>query len=87
LCLVLLSIIFCSTTVGSDAAVVTCAQFIACLKTEVERFESSSVLREGISTQDCRYLMDGWREKLKRAGGGEQRWGVFAAVKPLRGEE
>ena len=34
------------------------------------------------SEEDYNYIVNGWKDKVVRAGEGDQRWGLFYAEKP-----
>jgi phosphoethanolamine N-methyltransferase len=53
------------------------ARFIEMLQTEAERIGS---LRMDAATRD--QLRQSWQQKIQRARAGDQRWGLFSAVKP-----
>nr|XP_056709409.1 uncharacterized protein LOC130480808 [Euleptes europaea] len=48
---------------------------------ELERSQESFV--QEFSKDEFEAMASGWREKLERCADGDQRWGVFYAVKPL----
>ena len=59
-------------------------QFEASLKKELAQAQAG---REGFvaefSQSDYDAVVNGWQDKAKRVGQGEQRWGLFWAHKPL----
>lgn len=61
-------------------------QFEECLKRELALVQKdrSSFIKE-FSESDYNAIEAGWKDKLVRVGDGEQRWGLFKAVKPSSG--
>lgn len=53
-------------------------RFVQCLRGEVDRIGSAGLDRE---TADA--LKRSWHEKIERALGGDHRWGLFRAARPL----
>ncbi|KAM3612427.1 uncharacterized protein V6R79_008077 [Siganus canaliculatus] len=58
------------------------AQFIQVIETELQRAETikDEFIKE-FSEEDYLAIVNGWREKLGRSKNGDQRWGLFHAVK------
>lgn len=60
--------------------------FIQSLKNELVKFETiKEEFVQEFSLEDYDYLVQGWNDKLVRTSHGDQRWGVFYAVKPHKG--
>ncbi|KAM9849925.1 phosphoethanolamine methyltransferase [Aulostomus maculatus] len=58
------------------------AQFIQVIKMELQRAETiQSEFVEEFSEEDYSTIVDDWREKLERSTCGDQRWGLFHAMK------
>ncbi|KAG7230393.1 hypothetical protein INR49_024499 [Caranx melampygus] len=58
------------------------AQFIEVIKTELQRAESiKDEFIEEFSEEDYLAIVNGWREKLERSHSGDQRWGLFHAMR------
>ncbi|PVD21271.1 hypothetical protein C0Q70_19442 [Pomacea canaliculata] len=58
-------------------------QFTQILHKELEKTESirEEFIKE-FSEEDYNYIINGWKDKVQRAGQGDQRWGLFMAEKP-----
>ncbi|KAM9377274.1 phosphoethanolamine methyltransferase isoform 2-T2 [Pholidichthys leucotaenia] len=57
-------------------------QFIQVLKTELQRAEAiKDEFIEELSEEDYFTVVNGWKEKLERSNTGDQRWGLFHAIK------
>eukprot|EP00299_Pterocystis_sp_00344_P016732 c8396_g1_i1.p1 GENE.c8396_g1_i1~~c8396_g1_i1.p1 ORF type:complete len:507 (-),score=114.77 c8396_g1_i1:23-1543(-) len=58
--------------------------FLECLHKELTRM-ADPVLREDFlgqfTAEDLQYLEDGWKAKVRRVHDGDQKWGLFTAVK------
>uniref|UniRef100_A0A665XEH2 phosphoethanolamine N-methyltransferase n=1 Tax=Echeneis naucrates TaxID=173247 RepID=A0A665XEH2_ECHNA len=58
------------------------AQFIEVIKTELQRAETiKDEFIEEFSEEDYLAIVNGWAEKLKRSNCGDQRWGLFHAMR------
>nr|XP_040031376.1 phosphoethanolamine methyltransferase [Gasterosteus aculeatus aculeatus] len=58
------------------------AQFIQVINAELQRAElSKEEFVQEFSEEDYIAIVNGWREKLKRSSGGDQRWGLFYATR------
>ena len=58
-------------------------QFEESLQREVKQAQDmKGAFLEQFSQEDFDAIVSGWNDKLKRVADGEQRWGLFQAMKP-----
>nr|XP_015802184.2 phosphoethanolamine methyltransferase [Nothobranchius furzeri] len=58
------------------------AQFIQVIQTELQRAEAiKEEFIQEFSEEDYFAIVDGWKEKLERSKTGDQRWGLFHAIR------
>ena len=58
-------------------------QFEESLQREVKQaHDMKGAFLEQFSQEDFNAIVSGWNDKLKRVADGEQRWGLFQAMKP-----
>jgi hypothetical protein len=43
--------------------------------------ETACIVEAGLEVSVCEKLLDSWQQKIERSKAGEQRWGLFTAVK------
>ena len=49
--------------------------------TEILQAETARIAEAGLEASVCEKLLDSWQQKIERSRAGEQRWGLFTAVK------